>query len=221
RRARSQFRGGRSATIRCWMGIPGSSAQAQARLGRYELLARLAIGGMGEIFLARLEGAEGFEKLYVVKKILSHLADDGRFRQMLIAEARIASKMSHPNICQVFELGETEGQLYIVMEYLEGVSLLPLLRRFSREQNVLDFAFIAGVIQQVTDAMNYAHELKDRDGENLGIIHRDLTPSNIFLTETGVAKVLDFGIAKARGASTQTQEGTVKGKYAYMAPEQL
>jgi serine/threonine-protein kinase len=129
--------------------------------------------------------------------------------------------MSHPNICQVFELGETEGQLYIVMEYLEGVSLLPLLRRFSREQNALDFGFVAGVIQQVTDAMNYAHELKDRDGENLGIIHRDLTPSNIFLTETGVAKVLDFGIAKARGASTQTQEGTVKGKYAYMAPEQL
>jgi serine/threonine-protein kinase len=203
------------------MGIQGGSAHTQARLGRYELLARLAIGGMGEIFLARLEGAEGFEKLYVVKKILSHLADDARFRQMLVAEARIASKMSHPNICQVFELGETEGQLYIVMEYLEGVSLLPMLRRFSREQRALEFGFVAGVIQQVTDAMNYAHELKDRSGENLGIIHRDVTPSNIFLTETGVAKVLDFGIAKARGASKQTEEGTVKGKYAYMAPEQL
>ena len=202
------------------MPIPGG-AQAQARLGRYELLARLATGGMGEIFLARLEGAEGFEKLYVVKRILAHLADDARFRQMLVAEARIASKMSHPHICQVFELGETEGQLYIVMEYLEGVSLLPLLRRFSRENVALDLGFVAGVIQQVTDAMNYAHELKDRDGENLGIIHRDVTPSNIFLTDAGVAKVLDFGIAKARGASTQTQEGTVKGKYAYMAPEQL
>jgi len=176
---------------------------------------------MGEIFLARLEGAEGFEKLYVVKRILAHLADDARFRQMLVAEARIASKMSHPNICQVFELGETEGQLYIVMEYLEGVSLLPLLRRFSKDQQQLDLGFIAGVIQQVTDAMNYAHELKDRGGESLGIVHRDVTPSNIFLTESGVAKVLDFGIAKAKGASTQTQEGTVKGKYAYMAPEQL
>jgi serine/threonine-protein kinase len=176
---------------------------------------------MGEIFLARLSGAEGFEKLYVIKRILAHLADDARFRQMLIAEARIASKMSHPNICQVFELGETDGQLYIVMEYLEGVSLLPLLRRFSREGRALDLGFVGGVIQQVTEAMNYAHELKDRAGENLGIVHRDVTPSNIFLTETGVAKVLDFGIAKARGASTQTQEGTVKGKYAYMAPEQL
>ena len=203
------------------MPIPGGAGQTQARLGRYELLARLATGGMGEIFLARLEGAEGFEKLYVVKRILAHLADDARFRQMLVAEARIASKMSHPNICQVFELGETEGQLYIVMEYLEGVSLLPLLRRFSRENVALDIGFVTGVIQQVTDAMNYAHELKDRQGDFLGIVHRDVTPSNIFLTDSGVAKVLDFGIAKARGASTQTQEGTVKGKYAYMAPEQL
>jgi len=191
------------------------------RLGRYELLARLATGGMGEIFLARLEGVEGFEKLYVVKRILAHLADDARFRQMLIAEARIASKMSHPNICQVFELGDSDGQLYIVMEYLEGISLLPMLRRFSKDQVPLDLGFVAGVFGQMADAINYAHELKDRDGDYLGIIHRDVTPSNVFITETGVAKVLDFGIAKARGASTQTQEGTVKGKYAYMAPEQL
>src|SRR6476660_6485538 len=128
------------------MGIPGVRTQTNGRLGRYELLARLATGGMGEIFLARLEGAEGFEKLYVVKRILAHLADDERFRQMLVAEAQIAAKMSHPNICQVFELGETEGQLYIVMEYLEGVSLLPLLRRFSRENLSLDFGFVAGVL---------------------------------------------------------------------------
>jgi serine/threonine-protein kinase len=203
------------------MGISGSATQTGGRLGRYELLARLATGGMGEIFLARLEGAEGFEKLYVVKRILAHLADDARFRQMLVAEARIASKMSHPNICQVFELGEDQNQLYIVMEYLEGVSLLPLMRRFSKSQQQLDLGFIAGVFQQTTDAMNYAHELKDRSGEYLGLIHRDVTPSNIFITESGVSKVLDFGIAKAKGASTQTQEGTVKGKYAYMAPEQL
>src|SRR5271170_5130569 len=145
------------------MGIPG--VQAQARLGRYELLARLATGGMGEIFLARLEGAAGFEKLYVVKRILPHLADDARFRQMLIAEARIAAKMSHANICQVYELGETDGQLYIVMEYLEGITMLPLLRKASRQQTHLDFGFVAGIIQQTCDALNYAHELKDRSGE--------------------------------------------------------
>ena len=202
------------------MGIPG--VQTQARLGRYELLARLATGGMGEIFLARLEGAAGFEKLYVVKRILPHLADDARFRQMLISEAQIAAKMSHANICQVYELGETAGQLYIVMEYLEGVTTLPLLRRSSKAQQHLDFGFVGGVIQQTCDALHYAHDLKDRDGTSLGLIHRDVTPSNIFLTDSGVAKILDFGIAKAKGASsTKTEDGAVKGKYAYMAPEQL
>src|SRR5512142_940754 len=129
------------------MGIPGLQAQP-TRLGRYELLARIATGGMGEIFLARLEGAAGFEKLYVVKRILPHLADDTRFRQMLIAEARIASKLSHANICQVYELGETDGQLYIVMEYLEGVTLLPLLRRTARQGTPFDLGLVAGVVQQ-------------------------------------------------------------------------
>src|ERR1043165_8308048 len=116
------------------MGTPGASSAG--RLGRYELLARLAAGGMGEIFLAKLEGAAGFEKLVVIKRILPHLADDQRFRAMLIAEARIASMMAHANICQVYELGETDGQLYIVMEYLEGVTMLPLLRKASKEQEI-------------------------------------------------------------------------------------
>src|SRR5438477_5290677 len=160
------------------MPVPG--VQMQSRLGRYELLARLATGGMGEIFLARLEGVAGFEKLYVVKRILPHLADDGRFRQMLIAEARIASKLSHANICQVYELGETEGQLYIAMEYLDGITLLPLLRRASKQQAPLDLGLVGGVLQQCCDALHYAHELKDR-GELLGIVHRDVTPSNVFL----------------------------------------
>ena len=201
------------------MAQPGASAPA--RLGRYELLARLATGGMGEIFLARLEGAAGFEKLCVVKRILPHLADDARFRQMLIAEAQIAAKMAHANICQVYELGETAGQLYIVMEYLEGVTMLPLLRRASKAGRTLELGCVAAVIQQTTDALHYAHELKDRGGEALGLIHRDVTPANIFVCDSGVAKVLDFGIAKARGASTKTEDGAIKGKYAYMAPEQL
>jgi serine/threonine-protein kinase len=200
------------------MAIPGA---APARLGRYELLARLAAGGMGEIFLARLEGAAGFEKLFVLKRILPHLADDPRFRAMLIAEARIASMMAHANICQVYELGETDGQLYIVMEYLEGITLLPLLRKLSKESGALDWGFVAGVIQQATDALHYAHELRERGGDMLGIVHRDVTPTNLFLTDTGVVKVLDFGIAKVKDISANTQAGTVKGKYAYMAPEQL
>ena len=194
---------------------------APARLGRYELLARLATGGMGEIFLARLEGAAGFEKLVVIKRILPHLADDPKFRTMLIAEARIASKMAHANICQVHELGETDGQLYIVMEYMEGVTLLPLLRKASKEATMLDFGFVGAIVQQTSDGLHYAHELRERNGDVIGIVHRDVTPSNVFLTDAGVAKVLDFGIAKVKDASAHTQTGTVKGKYAYMAPEQL
>jgi serine/threonine-protein kinase len=196
---------------------------APARLGRYELLARLAAGGMGEIFLARLEGAAGFEKLFVIKRILPHLADDARFREMLIAEARIASVMNHANICQVYELGEGEsdGQLFIAMEYLEGSTMLSLLHRLSRTTAPLALGCVAGVIQQAASGLHYAHELRDRAGGSLGIVHRDVTPSNIFVTDAGIVKILDFGIAKVKDASAHTQTGTVKGKYAYMSPEQL
>ncbi len=190
------------------------------RLGRYELVARLAQGGMGEIYLARLEGAEGFAKLYAVKRILPQFASDGRFRKMLIGEAQIASKMSHSNICQVYELGEEGGQLFIVMEYLEGVTLLPLLRARSKQQHPLELAFVAAVLLQICDGLHYAHELRDRDGHSLDVIHRDVTLANVFVCESGTAKVLDFGLAKVKDAQG-TQTGTVKGKYAYMAPEQL
>src|SRR5262245_33587049 len=201
------------------MTIPGA---VPARLGGYELLARLATGGMGEIFLARPPGAIGFEKLCVIKRILPHLAGDLRFRGMLIAEAQLASMMAHANICHVYELGEElDGQLYIVMEYLEGSTLLPLLRKLSKEGAKLELGCIAAVIHQAADALHYAHELTDRSGDSLGIVHRDVTPSNLFLTQAGVVKVLDFGIAKVKNASPHTQSGAVKGKYAYMAPEQL
>jgi serine/threonine-protein kinase len=191
-----------------------------SRLGRYELVARLASGGMGEIFVARLEGAAGFEKLYAIKRILPQYAQDPRFRKMLIGEATIASKMTHSNICQVHELGESSGELYIVMEYLEGVTLLPLLRTCAKQQTPLDTGFIAGVMLQICDALHYAHELRDRGGESLNVIHRDVTLANVFVCESGTAKVLDFGIAKVKDAQA-TQTDTVKGKYAYMAPEQL
>ena len=190
------------------------------KLGRYELLARIATGGMGEIFLARMEGAAGFEKLCVIKRILPHLADDARFRAMLVGEARIASSMSHANVCHVYALEETDHQLYMVMEYLEGATLLQLLRLASRRRQQLAYGFVAGVIQQACEGLHYAHELRDRNGDPLGVVHRDVTPSNLFLTETGVVKLVDFGIAKVQDAA-HTEVGDVKGKYAYMAPEQL
>jgi serine/threonine-protein kinase len=175
---------------------------------------------MGELFLTRLEGAAGFEKLFVIKRILPHLASDSRFRAMLISEARIAANMSHANICQIYELDESDRQLYIVMEYLEGITVRALLHKYSRQGRQLPLGFIAGVVHQVADGLHYAHELRDRSGELMRIVHRDVTPSNVFLTESGVAKVHDFGVAKAKG-STNTESGAIKGKFAYMAPEQL
>ena len=190
----------------------------RSRIGRYELLTRLAVGGMSEIYLARLEGIGGFEKLYVVKRILPTLVGHAKFRQMLIAEARIASQLLHNSICQVVELGETNGEMYLVMEYLEGIPLLALLRRSYREATLLDLGLIAGIVEQVGEALGYAHSFCDREG-NIGVIHRDVSPGNIYLCESGLVKVLDFGIAKAR-TSEPTHDGVVKGKHGYMAPEQ-
>ena len=196
---------------------------AGSKLGRYELLAKIAAGGMGEIFLARLEGAAGFEKLCVIKRILPHLADDSRFRAMLSAEARIAASMTHANVCHVYALEETDQQLYMVMEYLEGVTLLQVLRSTARRRQKLGFGFISGVIQQACEGLHYAHELRDRSGESLGVVHRDVTPSNLFVTESGMVKLVDFGIAKFRdpAATDAADTSEVKGKYAYMAPEQV
>jgi serine/threonine protein kinase len=194
---------------------------AGSKLGRYELLARIATGGMGEIFLARLAGAAGFEKLCVIKRILPHLASDERFRAMLIAEARIASNMSHANICHVYELDEIAGELYLVMEYLEGVTVLQLLRTMSERETALDLGLVAGMVQQACEGLHYAHELRDRNGSSLGVVHRDVSPSNLFVTESGVVKIVDFGVAKAHGTIESPGPGEVKGKYAYMAPEQL
>ena len=191
----------------------------RSQIGRYELLTRLAVGGMSEIYLARLVGFGGFEKLYVVKRILPALAGSARFRQMLVAEARIASMLLHNSICQVVELGETDGETYLVMEYLEGVPLLALLRRSVRESTHLELGLVAGILEQVGDALGYAHAFCDSEGNHLGVIHRDISPGNIYLCESGLVKVLDFGIAKAR-TSEPTVDGIIKGKHGYMAPEQ-
>ena len=193
---------------------------ASTRLGRYELLGRLAAGGMGEIFLALRGGAAGFEKLCVIKRILPHLADDDRFRAMLISEARIASSMSHANICHVYELEESDRELYVVMEYLEGVTLLQLLCATAERDQRLELGFVAGVIQQACEGLHYAHELRDRSGIPLGVVHRDVTQSNLFVTDSGVLKIVDFGVAKVQDVN-ESRSGAAKGKYGYMAPEQV
>jgi serine/threonine-protein kinase len=196
---------------------PASEAR---RFGKYTLVAKLATGGMAEIFLARLHGDGGFEKLVCIKRILPHLAKDPQFVAMFLDEARVAARISHPNVCQVFELGEWHGQYYIAMEYLEGVPL-SVFRRKEFYPMLPDPRLVAGFGAQACEGLHHAHQLKRPDGELLGVIHRDISPQNLFATTDGVIKVLDFGIAKVQDASVRTSTGAVKGTYAYMSPEQL
>jgi serine/threonine-protein kinase len=190
------------------------------RFGKYSLVARLATGGMAEIFLARLSGAAGFEKLVCIKRILPHLARDKQFVAMFLDEARIASRISHPNVCQVFELGEIEGSYYLAMEYLEGVPL-GCFRRTDRGGDMPDPRLVAGIAVQACEGLHHAHQLKNPDGSVMEVVHRDISPQNLFVTVDGIVKVLDFGIAKIQDATVRTSTGAVKGTYAYMAPEQL
>ena len=159
------------------------------------LVAKLATGGMAEIFLARLQGAAGFEKLVCVKVILPALAKDQQFVQMFLAEAKIAAEISHPNVCGVFELGELEGRYYIAMEYLAGVPLA-CFRRPDLYIVPPDARLLAGMGVQACEGLHHAHQLKGPDGTLLEVVHRDISGNNLFATVDGVVKVLDFGVAK-------------------------
>ena len=199
---------------------PVPAGAGTRRFGKYTLVAKLAQGGMAEIFLARLGGVAGFEKLVCIKRILPELAQDTQFVQMFLDEARVVARISHPNVCQVFELGEIEGQYYIAMEYLEGVPL-SAFRRPENYSIAPDPQLVVGVLVQACEGLHHAHQLKGPGGGVVGLVHRDVSPANLFVTKDGVVKVLDFGIAKIQDASSKTSTGAVKGTYAYMPPEQL
>jgi eukaryotic-like serine/threonine-protein kinase len=193
---------------------------AAQNFGKYTLVAKLATGGMAEIFLARLVGAGGFEKLVCIKRILPHLAKDQTLISMFLAEANIAAQISHPNVCQVFELGEIDGRYFIAMEYLEGVPLA-CFRRPDIYGGAIDPRLAAGLGIQACEGLHHAHGLKKADGSPFEVVHRDVSSNNLFATKDGIVKVLDFGIAKIQDASVKTSTGSMKGTYAYMAPEQL
>jgi serine/threonine-protein kinase len=189
--------------------------------GAYQLLAKLATGGMAEIFLARPQGAARHDDVMVLKRILPHLAEDDHFVTMFRDEADLAAKLIHKNVCHVTEFGEFGGTWFIAMEYLHGVPLSRMMTRLSKAGKMLDFRVVAGIICQACEGLHAAHEARGGDGSLLGVVHRDVSPPNIMVCADGTVKLLDFGIAKARGANSRTRTGTVKGKNAYMSPEQI
>jgi serine/threonine protein kinase len=198
------------------------STDPESGFGKYRLLAVLGQGGMADVFLAVLAGPEGlgFSKLVVIKRLRSSLANDPEFISMLVDEARIAAKLNHPNCVQTHEVGVVANEYYICMEYLDGQPLNRILKRIKNGGAGVPLAFRLGMVRDMLAGVHHAHELADFDGTPLGLVHRDVTPQNVFVTYEGQVKVVDFGIAKAMGRATETGQGIVKGKVAYMAPEQ-
>ncbi|WNG50066.1 protein kinase [Archangium minus] len=192
------------------------------QLGKYQLIRKLATGGMAEVFLAKAAGPMGFEKTLVLKRILPHLAEEPAFVEMFLSEAKLAAQLTHPNIVQIFDFGEADGAYFLAMEYIDGPNLRVLIKRASAQGRALPPAICARLIADACDGLAFAHDFVDPDsGETLGLIHRDISPDNILLSRQGSVKVVDFGIAKAAGQSHRTQSGVIKGKLAYMPPEQV
>ena len=187
--------------------------------GKYRLIAEIGRGGMAEVYLALLQGDLGFNKLVVLKQIREDMADDPELLGMFLDEARLAARLRHPNVVETHEVAQENGHTFMAMEYLEGQ---PLHRIFQRVQRTggLELSSHLRILADLLGGVHHAHELRDWDDSPLGVVHRDVTPQNVFVTYTGVVKLVDFGIAKVKDAQTHTRAGIVKGKIAYLAPEQ-
>jgi serine/threonine-protein kinase len=190
------------------------------RFGAYEIAGRLALGGMAEILLAR-ESIHGAGSRYlVVKRILQQYEKERDFVDMFFDEARVVIRLTHPNICHIYKFGQEEGTPFIAMEWVNGEALGRIIRR-AREHGGIPIPIVCHIIARTAEALHHAHDAVAEDGSPLGLVHRDVTPHNIMVSYDGSVKLLDFGIAKAEHASHKTQAGVIKGKFAYMAPEQI
>jgi serine/threonine protein kinase len=194
---------------------------APSAFGRYTLLERLAVGGMAEVFRAKITSSHGFEKILVVKRILPHLAADPNFVSMFIDEAKLTAQLTHPKIVQVLDFGEVRGQFFAALEYIDGFDALGLLRVAAQKRVQVPRPLSLFIVSEVLEALDYAHNARDMDGKPMQIVHRDISPSNIFISKRGDVKLGDFGIAHAERRESKTQAGTLKGKYGYMSPEQV
>ena len=188
------------------------------RVGRYELVRRLARGGMAELYLARASGPHGFEKLCVVKLALPHLTEDRQFVEMFLHEARLAARLEHANIAHVSDIGEFGTEPFFVMQFIRGRDVRSVLAARKGKLVPLDVALT--IVAQAAAGLHYAHEQRDESGKPLGMIHRDVSPSNIMIGFDGGIKIVDFGIAKSSLQNANTRTGVLKGKVSYMAPEQ-
>ncbi|MFT3840690.1 MAG: protein kinase [Myxococcaceae bacterium] len=193
------------------------------QLSRYQVLGRLATGGMAEVWLARSVGVGGFEKLVVVKTILKNLAENQTFVQMFIQEARVAAMLNHPNCVQIFDCGQEGPTLYIAMEYIDGFSLSRVLQRAKEQNKRVPVEVISRIFMDASTGLDYAHRLTDREGRKVNLVHRDVSPDNLIISFSGQTKLVDFGVAKAQMPSMMqaTRFGVVKGKFGYIAPEYL
>ena len=187
---------------------------------RYELLDRIGVGGMAEIFRGKAVAAGGFEKPVAIKRILPHLSQDKRFVELLIAEAKVLSMLKHRNIVQIFDVGlGDDGQYFLVMEYVDGKDLGAIQRGLEARRRKLSFDLALHIAAEICEALEHAHTARAPDGKPMGLVHRDVSPSNVLLSRAGEVKLTDFGIAK-RAESEATRGGGVKGKFAYISPEQ-
>ncbi len=191
-----------------------------SRIGKYAVVRRLARGGMAEVYLARERAATGVERLVALKLILPQMAGEQRFLSMFLNEARLAATLDHPNIAQVLDVGEIQGEPYLVMEYVHGRTVQSLLREASDRPGAITPGCAIEIVARACAGLHFAHERCDLSGEPLSIVHRDVSPSNLMIRYDGTIKLLDFGIAKAASQTTATATGIFKGKVGYMSPEQ-
>src|SRR5262245_38391601 len=190
------------------------------RLGRYQIIGRLATGGMAEVYLALSGDVPGFRTLVVVKRILPHLASNAQFIRMFLDEARLAALLDHPNIVRIVEVGHDGEDYFLVMELVQGKPLSAVLRKAAREHRPPSAALTAYLISQAASGLAYAHTLTDGEGRPLGVVHRDVSPQNVLISFEGAVKMIDFGVARAFGRVAHTSPGGLKGKIDYMSPEQ-
>lgn len=190
-------------------------------LGRYELLMPIARGGMAMVWAARLKGSRGFQKLVAIKTMLPAMSDDPNFEKMFLDEASLASEIRHPHVIEILDLGEQDNVLYLVMEWVDGEPL-NVVMNYAAKQGGVPLRVAVSLVAQACRGLHAAHELRDEQGTLVGLVHRDITPQNILVSYDGVVKIVDFGVAKATSrVAAETEAGQLKGKIAYMSPEQL